>query len=416
MKLSVRLALLIALTVTGALLAQGFLGFLTFRQTAGAAVRSDLTTYLAALAHDRAEGDAPTYLPNENGIRARLIKGGHVLQEYGGSFPVAATQLRNDQWLTQQLAVPDLGAGTILQASIPLRAYHQSLAAYLETVVFSVAVMSLLGVMVALLVSRGALRPLGELLRAAERVSHSGRLDERVAEPRDNGEIARLSRTFNAMLERLAAFRQRETEFVRHAAHEFRTPLAALRAQIDANAQDWISDAELIGTVDRQVERLTALTGALLLLSRENAAEREVFDLAALSCALAQQHGAAYVGPAQFQFYGSSALLTQVLTNLFGNVEKYAPGAEATVTLSQTPQDVVLTVSDAGPGVPLQTLPHLMQAFYRVPGTREVGSGLGLAVVQRIVEVHGGTAQLLPTLPHGLSVQLRLPRLHAGWS
>ena len=75
MKLGVRLALLIALTVTGALLAQGFLGFLTFRQTASAAVRNDLTTYLAALAHDRAEGDAPTYLPNENGIRARLIQG-----------------------------------------------------------------------------------------------------------------------------------------------------------------------------------------------------------------------------------------------------------------------------------------------------------------------------------------------------
>ena len=68
-------------------MAQGFLGFLTFRQTASAAVRSDLATFLAALAHDRAEGDAPTNLPNENGIRARLIRGGHVIQEYGGPFP-----------------------------------------------------------------------------------------------------------------------------------------------------------------------------------------------------------------------------------------------------------------------------------------------------------------------------------------
>lgn len=414
MKLGVRLALLIALTVTGALLAQGFFGFLTFRQTASTAVRGDLSTYLAALAHDRAEGDAPTYLPNENGIRARLIRRGQVLREYGGPFPQTATLHGDDQWLTQQLSVPDLGAGTLLQASIPLRAYHQGLAAYLATVTLSVVVMSLLGVAAALLVSRGMVRPISDLSRATERVAHSGQLDERVNAPTDQGEIARLARSFNTMLQRLSAFRQRETEFVRHASHEFRTPLAALRAQVDANAHGWISDAELIATVDQQVGRLTALTGALLLLSRENSAEYEVFDLAEVSAALARQHGAAYCGPAHLLFAGSQALMGQVLINLLVNVHHYAPGAAATVNLTTknpaaAPQQLVLSVSDTGPGVPPEALPRLLEAFYRVPGTRESGHGLGLAIVQRVAEVHGGWVQLASASPQGLTVQLHLP-------
>mgnify|MGYP000535899343 CR=1 FL=1 len=191
MKLRTRLALLIAGVIVAALLAQGFLGYLNFRQTARATVRNDLQNYLATLVHDRSEGDAPAYLPNENGIRARLIEGGEVVQEYGGPFPRTSGADGDDDWLIQRLPVSDLGAGAVVEASIPLRAYNEGLAAYLRTVLLSMGLMSVLGVGAALLVSRGVLRPLGDLLETAERVSRSGRLDERVAEPEGGGEIAR---------------------------------------------------------------------------------------------------------------------------------------------------------------------------------------------------------------------------------
>ena len=250
MNLRTWLALLIALTVMGALLAQGFSVHLSFRQTAQQTVRSDLQGYLTTLAHDRAEGEAPAYLPNEAGIRSRLLDAlEKVIQEYGRPFPSTATPDRDDQWLIQKVAVPDLGPGATVQASIPLRAYRQGLDAYLGTVTLSVALMSLIGVAAALLLSQGVLRPLGDLLRATERVAQSGRLDERVAEPGHSSEIARLPRTFNAMLERLSAFRQCEAEFAQHASHELCTPLAALKAQVDANREGWITDAELIGTL-----------------------------------------------------------------------------------------------------------------------------------------------------------------------
>ncbi len=409
MKLRTRLALLIAGVIVAALLAQGFLGYLNFRQTAQATVRGDLQSYLATLVHDRTEGDVPSYLPNENGIRARLTKQGQVVQEYGGPFPRTAGADGDDNWLIQRLPAPDLGAGTVIEASIPLRAYNQGLDAYLRTVLLSIALMSVLGVGAALLVSRGVLRPLGDLLDTAERVSSSGRLDERVAEPEGGGEIARLAHTFNAMLERLAAFRQRETEFVRHAAHELRTPLTALRAQVDANREHWISDAELIGTVDEQVERMTTMTAALLTLSRENVAVLEPLDLAELARNLAGEYGARYSGPPKCVSLGSAALLTQALTNLLQNARRYAPAAQVNLTLKPEPGQLVLTVEDDGPGVAAEELPQLSQAFYRVPGTRPAGSGLGLAVVQRVAEAHGGTVVTSHASPHGLRVELILP-------
>ena len=409
MKLRTRLALLIASVIVLALLAQGFLGYLNFRQTARATVRDDLQNYLATLVHDRAEGDAPSYLPNENGIRARLIEKDKVVKEYGGSFPKTSGADGDDDWLVQRLPVPDLGASAVVEASIPLRAYNEGLATYLRTVLLSLGVMSVLGVGAALLVSRGVLRPLGDLLETAERVSLSGRLDERVAEPQGGGEIARLAHTFNTMLERLAAFRQRETEFVRHAAHELRTPLAALRAQVDANREHWISDAELIGTVDEQVERMTTLTTALLTLSRENAAILEPLDLARLAQNLAEEYGAHYTGPAACRFLGSAPLLTQAVTNLLQNARNYAPAAQVSLTLTTKSEQVVLTVEDDGPGVSADALPFLTSAFYRAPGTRSPGSGLGLAVVKRVAEVHGGTLATSLARPHGLRVQLILP-------
>ena len=409
MGLKARLALLIALSIVGALLAQGFLGYLNFRQTARETVRADLQSYLATLAHDRAEGYAPSYLPNENGIRARLTKNGQVIEEYGGPFPKTLNTDGDDQWLVQKIAVPDLGTGAVLQASIPLRAYNQGLEAYLRTVLLSMGIMSLVGVGVALLVSRDVLRPLGDLLGAAERVAQSGQLDGRVAEPRDSGEIARLARMFNAMLERLSAFRQRETEFVRHAAHELRTPLAALRAQVDANHQHWISDQELIQTVDEQVDRLTTLTEALLLLSRENATVREDIDLAALARQMAVEYGAVYIGPESVQFSGSTALLTQALTNLLENARKYAPGAGVVLRLSLTVNTVTIGVEDDGVGVDDTRHSRLTEAFYRVPGTRAAGSGLGLAVVKRVAEAHDGSVQIAANQPQGLLVSVCLP-------
>ena len=406
MSLHARLAWLIAATVTLALLAQGLFGYLEFQRSALHDVNTDLNTYLTTLAHDRAEGESPRTIESESGIRARLIKDGRTVQEYGGAFPVTIDPDGDTHWIVRRVGVSDLGPGAVLEASLPLHAYNQGLSAYLRTVLVSVTVTSALGVAVALLLSRSALRPLEHMLEIAEQVTASGDLSARVPEPRGDSEVARLGHTFNAMLTRLSAFRERETEFTRHASHELRTPLTALRAQLDANRHGWVTDAEVLQTADEQVERLSRLTAALLLLSRENRTHLAHFDLAGRVGRMAEQHGADYRGPASLMFLGNETLITQALENLLRNARRHALGAPVRVALAQTGQTVQLSVADDGPGVSPEELPHLGEAFYRADGVAVPGSGLGLAVVQRVAEVHGGQVRFALVEPHGLSVTL----------
>jgi len=407
--LHTRVAGLIALTVALALLAQGLFGYLDFRQSALQDVNADLSSYLTALAHDRATGMYPKPTESESGIRARLVQGGRTLQEYGGTFPALADPDGDTHWIIQRASVPDLGAGAVLEAGLPLHTYNLGLNAYLRTVLLSVTVMSLLGAAVALLLSRSALRPLDAVLEIAERVTASGDLSARVPEPRARGELARLGHTFNAMLTQLQAFRQRETEFTRHTSHELRTPLTALRAQLDANKHGWVTDAEVLQTADEQVERLTRLTGALLLLSRDNRAVMTAFDLATQVRSVALHHGAHYRGPNTLTWRGNETLITQALENLLRNAQLHAPGSRATVLLSTQDAAVLFSVEDDGAGVPEDALSHLGEPFYRPPGTRVAGSGLGLAVVRRVAEVHGGKMSVTRVVPQGLRITLSLP-------
>ena len=409
MSLHARVAGLIALTVALALLAQGLFGYLDFRQSALRDVNADLSSYLAATVHDRPTGKYPEPTDSESGIRARLVQGGRTLQEYGGTFPALTDPDGDTHWIVQRASVPDLGAGTVLEASLPLHAYNLGLNAYLRTVLLSVTVMSLLGAAVALLLSRSALRPLDAVLELAERVTASGDLSAQMPEPRGGGELARLGHTFNTMLTRLQAFRQRETEFTRHASHELRTPLTALRAQLDANRHGWVTDAEVLQTADEQVERLTRLTEALLLLARDNRAVMTVFDLADRVRNLALHHGASYNGPDALIWSGNETLISQALQNLMRNAQFHAPEAQAMVTLGTQDGHIRLTVEDNGAGVPEDVLSHLGEPFYRPPGTRVAGSGLGLAVVKRIAEVHGGGVSVTRAMPQGLKVSLNLP-------
>ena len=409
MSLHARLAWLIAVTVTLALLAQGVFGYLEFQRSALHDVNTDLNAYLTTLAHDRAEGEAPRTIESESGIRARLLRDGKTVQEYGGAFPATSDPDGDTHWIVRRVGVPDLGPGAVLEASLPLHAYNQGLSAYLRTVLVSVTVMSVLGAAVALLLSRSALRPLAHVLEIAEQVTASGDLRARVPEPRGGGEVARLGHTFNAMLTRLSAFRERETEFTRHASHELRTPLTALRAQLDANKHGWVSDAEVLQTANEQVERLSRLTSALLLLSRENRTDLARFDLVGSVRRMVEQYRADYRGPAFLMFLGNETLITQALENLLRNSRRHAPGAQVHVVLAETGHTVQLTVSDDGPGVSPSELPHLCEAFYRAAGATVSGSGLGLAVVQRVAEVHNGQVKFALVEPCGLSVTILLP-------
>lgn len=408
MSLRARLTLFIALAVALALLAQGALGYLDFRTTVLHDVDRDARQEAERLARRLSPGSGDEHPAPDDGsapVPARVLRGGRVLRALGGPFPAGA-QLGD--WRLARVALTGWGEGAVLEVAVPMREYQRGLRAYQQTVAVTTTALALLGAVVAWLLSRGALRPLEGLIGVTERVAASGDLRTRVPEV-GAGELARLGASFNVMMARLEGFRQREAEFTRHASHELRTPLAAMKAQLDANHAGWVTDAEALAAARAQVERMTRLTEALLLLAREDRVEVQAFDLAGLVAATAAQHGAPYSGPAALPFRGDPALLARALENLLENVGRYAPGAPVAVRLELESGQVALSVEDRGPGVPEDAAARLGEAFYRVPGTRSAGSGLGLAVVRRVAQVHGGEARTRPAAPHGLTVTLVLP-------
>lgn len=434
MSLRLRLALFIAVAIALALLVQGFLGYASFERLQLGNLERELDAYLRRVAaqaemrrgpedrFDQAEaGGRYPYLlgrplrrllnpaPAGGIAHARLVQDGRVVREWG-RFPEAvplsdSPQARLEQnWLYKSLY---LQSGVYIQGALEASQVQSSLAGYRQTVVFTALVVSLLGALAAWLLSGPALRPLRHLLKATRRIADSGDLSLRVP-PEGSGELGHLSQTFNQMLERLSAFRQREVEFTRHAAHELRTPLTAIRLQLDAHQQGLSTPEETLSVVREEVERMTYLSESLLTLAREGRGQKVGLDLARLAQEVAERWGVPYRGPKTLGLTGDPILIEQALENLLSNARKYALGAPVGVEVEAHPPHAVLRVWDEGPGMPQEVLERATEPFYRAPGVRVPGHGLGLSVVARVAEAHEGRLVLLPNQPQGLRAELWL--------
>lgn len=419
MTLRLRLALFIALAIALALLAQGLLGYLSFQRSLYATLDRDLEAYARAVLealHFDSRGfrgrNRPARLPQGYVAGARLLQGEGVLREWG-SFPAELSLPRTGLpsevrtvglWRVGTL---ELGGGYTLQVALQSQQVLRSLQNYRDTVLYSALVVVLTGAAIAWLLAGPALRPLRHLLAATARVAGSGDLGERVP-PGGSGELGELSQTFNRMMERLQAFLQREVQFTRNASHELRTPLTAIKLQLDAYRQGYAGLEETLGVVEQETERMIRLSEALLTLAREGRAQRVSLDLAALARELAAEAGVPYAGPERLELSGDPLLLRQALLNLLDNARKYAAGSEIRLELKRREGFAVLEVSDTGPGMPPEALRQAAEPFYRAPGTRQAGVGLGLSVAAQVAQAHGGRLELEPNAPRGLVARLWL--------
>ena len=449
MSLRARLAFLMALMITVAVMAQGAVGYARYERLTLEEADRQLSDYvvdtvqslppsllsqaLASFAYDdlhgpknrrgfdnqhrfnpgfgrRGPGQPRLTEPNPN-ARARLLRNGSVIQTFGQAFPTLkpANGLASiNGW---RVAAIDLGDNLRLEAAISLQDSQHGLRNYLESLTLTVPLFAALGALVAWLMSASALAPLETLIRAAKHVADSGDLSARVPTKDKLGksELERLGNTFNQMLTRLQAFREREVDFTRTAAHEQRTPLTALRAQLDAQTQGWVTSEEALESARNQTERMTKLSEALLVLAREGRTEMASLDLARLAQEVAARHNVAYIGPDSSPTRGSTILLERALENLLENAAIHAANSSVTVQLEHIGTGLHLSVTDTGRGLGTEALERAREAFYRAPGTKSQGSGLGLAVVDRIARAHGGTFRLENNAPHGLRATLELP-------
>lgn len=301
---------------------------------------------------------------------------------------------------------------------------------WLRTVLYKVMLPNLVLLMVAAFAIdwavRQALRPLIQIKEAVERRSPR---DLRPMDVQASPEEVRpLVRSLNRLFGLVEAQAESQRRFVADAAHQLRTPLAGLQAQVEAWAQ--IAGDPKIDLLRDATRRTSQLASQLLALSRADAGmmagePMQSVDLKALCESILQEHLDAAseksidlgLDAAPAHAVGHAWLLRELLGNLVDNAVRYTP-AGGTVTLrcglaaARRPGDVpqpFLEVEDDGPGLARDECERVLARFYRVPGTPGEGNGLGLAIVDEIAGMHGAHVELNPASPDGgLRVTVRL--------
>ncbi len=257
-------------------------------------------------------------------------------------------------------------------------------------------------------------------------------LDERLPIRGSNDEFDRLALTINSLLDRIALYINQKRDFLADAAHELRTPLAAIHSSIEVALAKPRSEDEyrrLLEEVMEEGESLEVLVNQLLLMSeaaaRSHAGEPAEVNLSeVVAKSVDMFSGVAEANEvtlnteiAQGVFVlGNKPHLRQLLNNLLDNAIKYAPPQSQVIVrlaLNSASQSARLLVADAGPGIPAQDIPQLFDRFFRVDRSRsrdaKKGTGLGLSICKTIVEAHNGTIACSSEENQGTTITVNLP-------
>ena len=286
------------------------------------------------------------------------------------------------------------------------------------------AAVTLLSGILAYFVSGRALKPLRSFTSQVEQVQLNNLADMRIDEDTIS-EFRQLSRSFNQMLERLNNAFAAQRQFTGNAAHELRTPLALMQAQLELFSAEHPDvrpeTAEFLTLLREQTERLTQMTKTLLEMSNlQQVARNEQLQLAPMVeeiftdlAPLAEQRSITLEAEGDAALTGSDALIYRLLFNLTENAVKYnRPGGSVRVELVQGQEKCIIRVSDTGCGIPEEYQRSIFQPFFRVDKSRSReygGAGLGLSLVWEIADLHGGSVWVEESSDKGTTIAVELP-------
>ena len=286
------------------------------------------------------------------------------------------------------------------------------------------AAVTLLSGILAYFVSGRALKPLRSFASQVEMVQMNNLADMKIDED-VLPEFKQLSHSFNQMLERLNTAFAAQRQFTGNAAHELRTPLALMQAQLELFSAEHPAmlpqTAEFLTLLREQTERLTQMTRTLLEMSNlQQVARNERIQLAPMIeeiftdlALLSDKRGVTLTAEGDGIMTGSDALIYRLIFNLTENAVKYnRPGGSVRVSVTQELEKLLLRVSDTGCGIPEVYQRSIFQPFFRVDKSRNReygGAGLGLSLVWEIADLHGGSVWVEKSSEKGTTIAVGLP-------
>jgi signal transduction histidine kinase len=288
-------------------------------------------------------------------------------------------------------------------------------------------VAAVLALVMVQLLAHGMTFPLRQMVTAARAMAQGDYSRRVIATSRD--EVGELARAFNSMAGDLEQAERMRRDLVANASHDLRTPIGALRAQLE-NLVDGVEPAErpVLEDLLRQVERLGELVEQLLdlsklesgavLLERTSVNAGDLLEQVAADWRpRASERGVTFaieLGGADPALDADEQRLRQVLENLVANAIRHSPdGGKIALRASARDGHARFEVEDEGPGIPPSEAERVFERFYRSDRARSTddgGSGLGLAIARWIVDLHGGSISVDPSTRHGCRIVVELPR------
>jgi two-component system, OmpR family, heavy metal sensor histidine kinase CusS len=282
----------------------------------------------------------------------------------------------------------------------------------------------LISTAVALTVTKQGLRPITEMTRSLKRIEPK-HLHERIPPDGWPRELRPLAVAFDEMLDRLEDSFTRLSQFSGDLAHELRTPISNIRGEGEVALTRTRTPEEYREVIESSVaecEKLSAIVDNLLFLARADAAEEQVQrtqlhgrdaveKIAEFYEPIAEERNVTIVCNGQGQIYADPMLFGRAVSNLVGNALRFtAPEGTIVISIVTHPEQAEISVKDSGCGIAAEHLSRVFDRFYRVDASRSSrGTGLGLALVKSIMDLHGGSAVIQSEVNRGTTVTLTFP-------
>lgn len=296
----------------------------------------------------------------------------------------------------------------------------------LQSLLTMAVIVAAASVLTYILVGR-SMQPINKMVHTVEKMDENN-LSVRLDDNAVYGELTTLAEAFNGMAERLETSFLYKKQFIANAAHELKTPLAALQTNVEVfelsqqhSEEDY---THLIQVIKRQTKRLIRLSEALLDINSDDTRNMQAYKLqdaigdilGELKHAAAEKNLAVVAQLGETSIYGAPFLLNRLFTNLVDNAIKYSrAGGSINITATENADSVTVAVADSGAGIPLDEREKIFEPFYRIDKSRSRsigGAGLGLAICKMAAEKHNATISIADNPNGGSIISVLFPKKH----